>query len=47
MRLFVAVHPGERFQRELSRRLDGWRARLPLAGEMTSKKPGAPGISDS
>ncbi len=31
MRLFVAVHPGERFQRELSRRLDGWRARLPLA----------------
>lgn len=31
MRLFVAVDPGGRFRRELSTRLDPWRARLRVA----------------
>jgi len=31
VRLFVAVDPGERFRRELSTRLDPWRARLRVA----------------
>ena len=30
MRIFVAVHPGERLCREVSARLDPWRTRLPV-----------------
>ncbi len=30
MRLFIAVDPGERFRRDLSTRLDAWRARVPI-----------------
>jgi len=31
MRLFIAVDPGERFRRDLSSRLDAWRARVSIA----------------